>query len=92
MFSDRRVLELDNFRVLRGYGWSGFSRFKTARQDKGHRAEYEQFVHRLANGGEPLIPFDQLENVTWTSLQCELGRLSNDTAESGVDEMAPCVQ
>ena len=73
VFSDGRVLRMENFRVTRGYGFRGFkgfkkfNKFKTWRQDKGHRAEIAAFVDRVANGGEPLIPFEQIENVTLAS-------------------------
>ena len=67
VFSQGRVLRLDNFRRLTGYGFKGFSRFKTARQDKGHAAEFAALVLRVAAGGEPLIPLDQLVNVTLAS-------------------------
>ena len=68
VFSDNRVLVVDNFRRTDGYGFKGFSKFKTSRQDKGHRAEFAEFVKRVAAGGEPLIPFDQLERITLASL------------------------
>jgi len=64
VFSDGRVLRLDNFRRLRGWGFSGFTKFKTSRQDKGHRAEFAAFVDRVAGGGGPLIALDELANVT----------------------------
>jgi len=67
VFSDCRVLRMENFRRTVGYGFRGFRKFKTARQDKGHRAEFAAFVDRVANGGEPLISFDELENVTQAS-------------------------
>ena len=85
VFCDGKVLELDNFRVLRGYGWSGFRRFKTWKQDKGHRAEIQQFVQRIADGGPPLIPFEQLENVTRVSLDCELARASESPTVATVE-------
>lgn len=64
VFSDRRVLRLENFRRLRGYGFKGFRKLKTSRQDKGHAAGFTAFVDRVASGGEQLIPFEQLDNVT----------------------------
>ncbi len=67
VFSEGRVLRLDNFRRLDGYGVSGFKKFKTSRQDKGHQAEFAAFVERVAAGGEPLIPLIQLVNVTLAS-------------------------
>jgi hypothetical protein len=67
VFSDQRVLKLDNFRKTIGYGFCGFSKFKTSRQDKGHNAEFTVFVERLRSGGEPLIPLEELVNVTLAS-------------------------
>jgi predicted dehydrogenase/NADPH:quinone reductase-like Zn-dependent oxidoreductase len=67
VFSDGRVLRMENFRATYGYGFKGFSKFKTSSQDKGHAAEIGAFVERLAKGGEPLIPFNQLVNVTQAS-------------------------
>lgn len=67
IFSDGRVLLLENFRVTHGFGFRGFKRFKTSRQDKGHAAELAQFVRRVEQGGAPLIPFAQLKNVTLAS-------------------------
>ncbi len=77
VFCEGKVLELDNFRRLTGFGWSNFRRLKSMRQDKGHAAECRAFVERIARGGEPLIPFEQLCNVTEYSIRCELGALVN---------------
>jgi len=67
VFSDRRTLRLENFRRLVGYGFSGFRKHKTWKQDKGHEAEFAAFVERVAAGGEPLIPLADLVNVTLAS-------------------------
>jgi predicted dehydrogenase len=67
VFSDGRVLRLENFRKTMGFGFKGFKKLKTWRQDKGHAAEISQFIKRVEQGGEPLIPFDQLRNVTQAS-------------------------
>lgn len=67
VFSDGRVVRMDNFRRTIGYGFRGFSKLKTFRQDKGHAAEFAAFVDRVAAGGPPLIPLDELVNVTLAS-------------------------
>lgn len=67
VFSDGRVLKMENFRVTRGYGFAGFKKFKTLRQDKGHKNEVAAFIDRVRAGGESLIPFDQLANITTAS-------------------------
>jgi predicted dehydrogenase/threonine dehydrogenase-like Zn-dependent dehydrogenase len=67
VFSDGRVICMDNFRVTRGYGFKRFSTFRTWRQDKGHRAEISAFVARVITGGAPLIPFERIVNITQAS-------------------------
>ena len=64
VFSDGRVLRMENFRYTRGYGFAGFKKFKTSRQNKGHNAEVAAFVDVIAKGGVPLIPFADLSNIT----------------------------
>lgn len=64
VFSEGRVLVLDNFKTLRGYGWKGFKRKRLWRQDKGHAAEVAAFIERVIDGGAPLIPWPVLEEVT----------------------------
>ena len=67
VFSEGRILHLDNFRRTVGFGFRGFRRFSTRRQDKGHRAEMAAFIERIAEGGETLIPLAELVNVTLAS-------------------------
>ncbi|MCG3178512.1 MAG: Inositol 2-dehydrogenase/D-chiro-inositol 3-dehydrogenase [Phycisphaerae bacterium] len=67
LFSQGRAVQIDNFRKTVAYGFGGFKRLKTRRQDKGHRAEFAAFVDRVAAGGQPLIPLDQLVNATLAS-------------------------
>jgi len=61
-------LILDNFRKLYGYGYGnpfGFSnKLLVTRQNKGHNKQFRLFIERLENGGEPLIPFDEIVNTT----------------------------
>ena len=66
VYSEGRILRLDNFRRLDAWGFSGFRRMKT-KLDKGHQAEFDQFIDRIAVGGKPLIPLDQLVNATLAS-------------------------
>lgn len=68
-FSGGRVLQLDNFRKLRGYGWPGFTAMGGARQDKGQTACAAAFVRAVEAGGAPPIPFDELLEVSRASIQ-----------------------
>ncbi len=79
IFSDERVLRMENFRVTKGYGFKGFKRFKTLRQDKGHKSEIVAFIDRIKSGGEPLIPFDQLANATEASFAAMESAQKNQT-------------
>ncbi len=67
IYSEGRIIKLNNFRSISAYGFRGFRSFRTWRQDKGHGAEIEAFVERVISGGAPLIPFDQIVNVTRAS-------------------------
>jgi predicted dehydrogenase/threonine dehydrogenase-like Zn-dependent dehydrogenase len=66
VYSEGRVLCLDNFRRLEARGFSGFRKL-TTKINKGHQAEFNEFVNRVAEGGEALIPLDRLVNVTLAS-------------------------
>ena len=69
VFFQEKVLTLDNWRVLKGYGFKGFSKMKSG-MDKGHKAEFALLKDRTQNGGEALIPFDSLVNTTKASFAC----------------------
>jgi len=69
VFSQEKILILDNWRELKGYGFKGFSKMKN-RMDKGHQAQFTMLIDRLKNGGEPLIPFESIVNTTKASFAC----------------------
>ena len=68
-YSQERTLILDNWKVLKGYGFKGFSKMKS-RQDKGHQAQFALLNERILNGGEALISFDSIVNTTRASFAC----------------------
>ncbi len=63
VFCGGGILQLDNFRSLRGYGWPGFRKMNLWRQDKGNAACVAAFVAAIENGRPAPIPFDQLIEV-----------------------------
>jgi predicted dehydrogenase/threonine dehydrogenase-like Zn-dependent dehydrogenase len=71
IFCEGKVLTLENFRVLRGYGTGPFRRMRLLRQDKGHREELREFVHTVAAGGPPLIAPDDLWRVTEVTIEAQ---------------------
>jgi predicted dehydrogenase len=61
-FAGGRVLQLDNFRRLTGYGWPGFRSMRLWRQDKGHAACMAAFVEAVRRGGPaPVAVAETLE-------------------------------
>lgn len=69
VFSSGRILQLDNFRRLTGFGWPGFSRMNMWRQDKGQRTCADAFVQAVAGGGVPPIPFDELIEIARVTVE-----------------------
>jgi len=63
-FCAGRVLQLDNWRRLRGFGWPGFRGMAVRRQDKGHAAEMRALVQAIQRGESSPIPFDDIVEVT----------------------------
>lgn len=62
VFTAGRVLQLDNFRKLKGYGWPGFSKMNLWRQDKGQSTCATAFL-RAVEGGVPAIPANEIFEV-----------------------------
>ena len=69
VFASGRVLQLDNFRKLQGFGWPGFNKMNIWRQDKGQKACAEAFLRAISKGGPAPIPFDQILEVARVSIE-----------------------
>jgi len=63
VFCAGRILQLDNFRRLRAYGWPGFKSMRLLRQDKGQRECVRAFVDAVRNGAGAPIPLEELLEV-----------------------------
>lgn len=68
VFAAGRVLQLDNFRKLKGFGWPGFSKMNLWRQDKGQNACATAFLHGLKKG-VPAIESDEIFEVARVSIE-----------------------
>jgi predicted dehydrogenase/threonine dehydrogenase-like Zn-dependent dehydrogenase len=68
VFCGGRVLQLDNFRRLRGYGWPQFRTLNLWRQDKGQRACARAFIDAVQQHGAAPIPFEELLEVSRVTL------------------------
>ncbi len=63
VFCGEKIFQLDNFRVTRGFGWKGFSKFKTSSQNKGHANAMRAMIDAVKSGGANPIPEDELWEV-----------------------------
>lgn len=69
VFAGGRVLQLDNFRRLTGFGWPGFKRMNLWRQDKGQNACVGAFVEAIQANKEAPIPFEEVVEVSRLSIE-----------------------
>jgi predicted dehydrogenase/threonine dehydrogenase-like Zn-dependent dehydrogenase len=69
VFAAGRVLQLDNFRKLKGFGWPGFKSMNLWRQDKGQRSCVQAFVDAAKGGLASPIPFDEIQEVARVSIE-----------------------
>lgn len=69
VFAAGRVLQLDNFRKLKGFGWPAFSRMNLWRQDKGQAACVRAFVDAIADGRPSPIPAQEIFEVARVTIE-----------------------
>lgn len=68
VFVDGRVAQIDNFRRLTGYGWSGLKRQRLWRQDKGQAQCVARFLQAIETGIPP-IDFEELVEVSRVTIE-----------------------
>ena len=69
VFCAGRILQLDNFRTLRAFGWPGVRTMRLWRQDKGANACIAAFLKAVREGAASPIPFEELVEVSRTTIQ-----------------------
>lgn len=69
VFVAGRVLQLDNFRKLRGWGWSGFSRMNLWRQDKGIAHAVGAFLDAIRAGHPCPVPIEEALEVSRVAIE-----------------------
>ena len=69
VFCDDAVLQMDNYRVLTGYGWPRFKKMKLFRQDKGQKACVKAFTDSIINGKESPILYEELMESSRVSIE-----------------------
>jgi len=69
IFTSGRVLQLDNFRKLTGFGWPNFSKMNLWRQDKGQKTCASAFVKAIEQGAEAPIPLAEVFEVSRVAIE-----------------------
>jgi len=69
VFCDDAVLQMDNYRVLKGYGWPGFKKMKLFKQDKGQKACVKAFIESIMSGNESPIPYEEVMESSSVSIE-----------------------
>ncbi len=69
VFCAGKILQLDNFRILNGFGFSTFKKYKTWRQQKGYAETISKFVEAISGGSASPIPFDEIIEVSRVCLE-----------------------
>jgi predicted dehydrogenase/threonine dehydrogenase-like Zn-dependent dehydrogenase len=69
VFASGRVLQLDNYRRLTGFGWPRFKSMNLWRQDKGQKACAAAYLAAIREGREAPIPFAEIVEVSRVSIE-----------------------
>lgn len=69
VFCAGRILQLDNFRKLTGFGWPGFAKMNLWRQDKGQNACAAAFVQAAEKGGAAPVAFEELLEISRVTIE-----------------------
>lgn len=68
IFAAGGVLQLDNFRKLKGFGWNGFKKMNLWKQDKGQKTCTALFLQGIQEG-KPAIPDNEIFEVARISIE-----------------------
>ena len=69
VFVAGRVLQLNNYRSLTGFGWPNFKKMRSWQQDKGQNACANAFVKAMIGDCLSPIPFDELIEVNRLAIE-----------------------
>ncbi len=68
VFTGGKILQLDNFRRLKGYGWNNFKKMNLWSQNKGQNACALAFIEAIKTG-IPCIPIDEIFEVAHATIE-----------------------
>lgn len=69
IFCNDAVLQLNNFKKLKGFGWKGFNKMNLLTQNKGQYNCVKSFVDSIENGGKSPISFEDIFEVSKFSVE-----------------------
>jgi predicted dehydrogenase/threonine dehydrogenase-like Zn-dependent dehydrogenase len=69
VFAANKVLQLDNFVKLKGFGWKGFKKLNLWKQDKGQNYCSKLFLDSIKNGTEAPISADEIFEIARISIE-----------------------
>jgi predicted dehydrogenase/threonine dehydrogenase-like Zn-dependent dehydrogenase len=79
VFCGGRVLQLDNFRRLKGLGWPGFRKMNLWTQDKGRARVAQVFCEAIRQGGASPISLEELLEVSRVTIDVAAAARSGET-------------
>jgi len=69
VFCGDATLQMDNYRVLRGFNWPGFKKMKLIKQDKGQKACTRAFVESIHKGESSPISYEEIMESSRVSIE-----------------------
>ena len=69
VFARDAVLQIDNFNILRGFGWGGFKSKRLWSQNKGQSECVKAFVDAVTSNSESPIPLHEILEVSRVSVK-----------------------
>lgn len=68
VFTDGKILKLDNYRKLTGFGWTNFKKMNLWQQDKGQKSCTKAFIDSISDGSASPIPIEEIFEVSRISI------------------------
>lgn len=69
VFAANGVLQLDNFRKLKGFSWKGFNKMNLWKQDKGQKACVQTYIDAMNKGQPSPISAEEIFEVSQVSIE-----------------------
>ena len=69
VFCENSVLKMDNYRLLKGYGFANFKSLRLFKQDKGQKACAKAFLDSIREGKPSPIPYEEIMESSQISIE-----------------------